>query len=269
MKQNKNGHLPVQLEEQMPVVINPMDAPVSVFKTGLDRRKTNRDALMEWIRSSLIEGRDYGSIMIKGRKSKPSLLKPGAEKICGMLGLIPTFPNLSRFEESAIAGNTINSIILKCELTNQDGKVVGEGIGARFVEQQDKGDLNKSLKMAVKSAMIDSVLRCAGLSEIFTQDMEETHGSSTEQTHTPDPVTEKQLSTIMNLLGDPRVNKDEKRKLSTLVNSDLTKDKAGEILDYFYGISEFKNGDWVKVSPGVFDQRGQDDDEANEKPSLI
>ena len=69
MKQNKNGHLPVQLEEQMPVVINPMDAPVSVFKTGLDRRKTNRDALMEWIRSSLIEGRDYGSIMICSRKN--------------------------------------------------------------------------------------------------------------------------------------------------------------------------------------------------------
>jgi len=125
------------------------------------------------------------------------------------------------------------------------------------------------MELIVLPAMADSVLRCAGLSEIFTQDMEETHGSSTEQTHTPDPETEKQLSTIMNLLGDPRVNKDEKRKLSTLVNSDLTKDKAGEILDYFYGISEFKNGDWVKVSPGVFDQRGQDDDEANEKPSLI
>lgn len=261
MKQNKNGHLPIQLEEQMPVIINPMDAPVSVFKSGLDRRKTNRNTLMEWIRSSLIEGRDYGSITIKGRKSKPSLLKPGAEKICGMLGLIPTFPNLNRFEESVIVGKTINAIILKCELTNQDGKVVGEGVGARFVEQQDNGDLNKSLKMAVKSAMIDAVLRCAGLSEIFTQDMEEKHSSKGEENRESEPVTEKQLSTIMNLLGDPRVNADEKRKLSSLVNSDLTKEKAGEILDYFFGISEFKNGDWVKTSPGVFDQRGRDDEE--------
>ena len=260
MKHNKNGHLPVQLEDPTPVIINPMDAPTSVFKTGLDRRKANRKTLMEWIRSSLVEGRDYGSITIKGKKSKPSLLKPGAEKICGMLGLIPTFPNLNRFEESAISGKTINSIILKCELTNQGGKVVGEGIGARFVEQQDKGDLNKSLKMAVKSAMIDSVLRCAGLSEIFTQDMEETHSSSTEDNSKPDSVTEKQLSTIMNLLGDPRVTADEKRKLSTLVNSGLTKEHASEILDYFFGKKEYQNGKWIKVSYGVFDNRGNDDE---------
>ncbi|MBC8551762.1 MAG: hypothetical protein ISR95_03500 [Candidatus Marinimicrobia bacterium] len=260
MNKSKNGHLPVQLEEQMPVVINPMDAPVSAFKTGLDRRKTNRNALIEWIRDSLVEGRDYGSVMIKGKKSKPSLLKPGAEKICGMLGLIPTFPNLSRFEESALAGKTINAIILKCELTNQNGTVVGEGVGARFVEQQDKGDLNKALKMAVKSAMIDAVLRCAGLSEIFTQDLEEKNSGQRSGGSESESVTEKQLSTLMNLLEDTRVNKDEKRKLSSLVNSDLTKEKAGEILDYFFGVSEYKNGEWVKVAPGVLDHRVQDDD---------
>ena len=38
---------------------------------------------------------------------------------------------------------------------------------------KDKGDINKSLKMAEKSAHIDATLRIAGLSEIFTQDLED------------------------------------------------------------------------------------------------
>ncbi len=59
---------------------------------------------MEWIRSSLVEGRDFGSIMIKGQRSKPSLLKPGAEKIAGMLGLIPRFPNLKQYEDDCNRG---------------------------------------------------------------------------------------------------------------------------------------------------------------------
>lgn len=39
--------------------------------------------------------------------------------------------------------------------------------------EQDSGDLNKALKMAEKSAHIDATLRMAGLSEVFTQDLED------------------------------------------------------------------------------------------------
>lgn len=47
-----------------------------------------------------------------------------------------------------------------------------DGVGARSLEQ-DYGDLNKALKMAEKSAHIDATLRMAGLSEVFTQDLED------------------------------------------------------------------------------------------------
>ena len=63
-------------------------------------------------------------------------------------------------------------IILKCELHTGNGFVAAEGTGARRVDQ-DRGDINKSLKMAVKSAHIDATLRVAGLSELFTQDIED------------------------------------------------------------------------------------------------
>ncbi len=52
------------------------------------------------------------------------------------------------------------------------GRVVAEGVGARSLNQ-DYGDINKSLKMVEKSAHIDATLRLAGLSEVFTQDIED------------------------------------------------------------------------------------------------
>mgnify|MGYP003640846552 FL=1 len=149
-----------------------LDMPVEAFSASLDRRGTNRKALMSWVADALVESVDYGAIMIGGRPSKKSLFKPGSEKICGMLGLRPTFPNLAQYEQAAINGKTIENLLIRCELVNGANLVVSEGVGARAV-RQDNNDLNKSLKMALKSAMIDATLRCAGLSEVFTQDIED------------------------------------------------------------------------------------------------
>lgn len=156
----------------VPAALNPLDLPAEVFRAGLDRRKANRAALMEWIRSALVEGVDFGAIPTRRGPSKPSLWKPGAEKICGMLGLTAHYPTLRDYEQAALSGVALEHIIIRCELRDAAGRVVAEGVGARSL-RQDQGDLNKALKMAEKSAMIDATLRCAGLSEVFTQDLED------------------------------------------------------------------------------------------------
>jgi hypothetical protein len=89
-----------------------------------------------------------------------------------MLGLVPRFPNLDQYEKASLSGTDIKVILLKCELHTPAGFVAAEGTGARTIAQDD-GDINKSLKMAEKSAHIDATLRVAGLSEIFTQDLED------------------------------------------------------------------------------------------------
>jgi len=262
MQNNGNGQM-VEYQDIQPAVLNPMDATPAIFKAGLDRRKENRNTLIDWIRSALIEGRDYGSIMIRGQKSKPSLLKPGAEKIAGMLGLIPRFPNLKEYEDSVINGKPIDAIILKCELQNQVGEVVGEGVGARHTEKQDNGDLNKALKMASKSAMIDATLRCAGISEIFTQDVEDMPefdvGDHQRQqrsvSNDTEYATEKQSAAVRILIDNPKVSSEEKRNLHELLEDGITKLKAKEVLDYFYGPSEYLNGNWVKVYQGELANR--------------
>lgn len=165
---------------------SPLDMPVELFKESLDRRKANRDAMMEWIKESLVEGTDFGRIHFikkaicslgadcKNPKhfAKPSLFKPGSEKILGMLGITINWPALSQYEQMALDGKPIKDIILRCEAISASGEIVAEGMGARSVTQ-DSGDLNKALKMAKKSGMIDMTLTLGGLSEIFTQDIED------------------------------------------------------------------------------------------------
>jgi|FLOH01.1.fsa_nt_gi hypothetical protein len=265
-----NNHAMVETIEAHAIVVNPMDAAPAIFKAGLNRRRDNRKTLMEWIRSALVEGRDYGSIIIKGAQSKPSLFKPGAEKIAGMLGLIPRFPNLPQYEQAVLDGTVITQIILRCVLENQSGNIIGEGVGARNVETQDNGDLNKALKMASKSAMIDAMLRTAGISEVFTQDVEDMSVSvSVETTSLQDGrsktsyayanseqfASEKQVDAVRGLLRNPKVTSEEKQRINEYSASGLTKVKAKELLDYFYGRSEFVNGSWVKGSTGELDQR--------------
>jgi hypothetical protein len=183
--QDGTGAIPITIPS------SPMDYPVERFSQALERREDNRKALLKWIQSNLQAGIDFGQIHVMGKDkcrlakdgrahecidprhwSKPSLWKPGAEKICGMLGLIPRFPNLSEYENVVLRGEDIKIIILKCELHTGSGFVAAEGTGARRIAQ-DNGDINKSLKMAEKSSHIDATLRVAGLSELFTQDLED------------------------------------------------------------------------------------------------
>lgn len=171
-----------------------LDLPSRRFAAKLEKRSKNRKALMQWVAGALIEGIDFGRFhrrWPRGKKAgiectrgehcdddwhftKPSLQKPGSEKIAGMLGLTASWPSLRDYEATAIAGKRIQSIVLRCLLLNGSGQVVGEGVGARRVTEFE--DLNKAFKMAKKSALIDAVLVTAGLSEVFTQDLDEYRG---------------------------------------------------------------------------------------------
>lgn len=168
------------------VAANPLDVSPEAFSGALARRGANRKALMQWIRESLVRDVDYGKIHVvkksdcsKGKFcdnprhfSKDCLFKPGAEKIAGMLGVTPTFPTLHKYEDAALAGVELKQIILRCHMVDSSGRIVADGIGARSLEQ-DYGDINKALKMCSKSAHIDATLRMAGLSEVFTQDLDQ------------------------------------------------------------------------------------------------
>jgi len=220
-----------------------LDMDPAEFAKGLDRRKANRDKLLEWLKEGLTEGEDYGKIHVmpkakcsKGKNctdpnhfSRPTLFKSGAEKIQGYLGLTSVFPHLKQWEEVAMSGNFPESVLLQCQLINPFGQKVGEGMGARILAQDKTSvglDLNKSIKMAKKSALIDAVLSVGGLSEVYTQDIDQMKKDGALDDENQGQQDEKDLKNYPDNPGDYKMPLGQHKGLTLDEISKLEDDKV-------------------------------------------
>lgn len=158
-----------------------------------------RAVINDYIKQNMVEGKDYGSITATTKSgkeftTKPSLFKPGSEKFCSLFKIRATF---KRDDDTAeMLGNTAGIIAYICELVDQQGRVIGEGRGTAKTDPRGEDfDINKQVKIAQKRAQIDAVLRTGGLSDFFTQDMEDAPKEHTGSKFRP--MTEKQLKWLM------------------------------------------------------------------------
>lgn len=160
-----------QASEQKQIIEtrNAYDLEPADFKAGIKRRFSNRKHFLTQIGKALITGTDFGLIEVKGTM-RPCLFKPGAEKIAGLLGVRSRWPTIDEQIDRVQGG--ANCVILKCQLLDREDRIVSEGVGARLLST-DAGDINKAFKMAKKSSLIDAVLNCGGLSELYSQDLED------------------------------------------------------------------------------------------------
>lgn len=193
--------------------------PATDVQARVDTMLANRQHIIDKVKPLLIEGVDIYTL--PGMK-KPSLGKPGAEKMAAIFGLTAKF-EVDK-ETMEVMGATINDkkyIAYVCNLSAK-GRVAGQGRGATFLELQrnsyrmifkeewegltkeqlltcqgplqgkskstgapytywripeapvfDPLALNKAIKMAQKSAFVDAVIRTTGMSDLFTQDLED------------------------------------------------------------------------------------------------
>lgn len=161
-----------------------------------------RAIITEYIKVNMVDGKDYGTISIKGTKSKPSLFKPGAEKFCGLFKIRPTFKK--DVETINMLGDKPGIIGYICELVDSRGRVIGEGRGTSSVNPDGNDfDVNKAVKIAEKRAQIDAVLRTGALSDFFTQDMEDAPRDSGASKPAMDgPATDKQRDLVSKKLKE-------------------------------------------------------------------
>jgi len=124
-----------------------------------------RKDFIEKVNKIMVEKADYH--VIQGRKS---LGKGGAEKIASIFGWHASFT--ADKEALEMFGNAKGLVAFVCTLTDKNGVFVGEGRGSASLDK-NQSDPNKTLKMAQKSAFIDATLRASGLSDFFTQDIED------------------------------------------------------------------------------------------------
>ena len=153
------------------------------------------------IAGTLKSGQDFDTIP---GTNKPTLLKPGAEKILMMFGLTSEYEIIESVEDwsKGVFAYTVRCILSK------DGKKITEGLGncnskedkyryrwvyknevplgidpntlksnqygkLRIENEEIYSQVNTILKMAKKRAQVDATLTVASLSEVFTQDMED------------------------------------------------------------------------------------------------
>lgn len=124
------------------------------------------------IQKTLHQRHDYG--IIPGT-DKPTLLKPGAEKILMMMGLRSEFEiadSTRDFEKGFFQYQ------VRCKLFRGD-MLITEGLGAcntrerKYIKMDPYTLDNTILKMAKKRALVDAALLVASLSDVFTQDLED------------------------------------------------------------------------------------------------
>jgi len=163
------------------------------------------------VRQNMRPGHDFG--VIPGTSNKPTLLKPGAEKIAKLLGLSDTYEIVHCKEDWE---HGFFRYLVKCRLVSiSSGVVISEGLGEcnsmeskyrwRWVFSSELGNdidkdslvtrtvrtrkglakqyrvqnddiyslVNTILKMAKKRALIDAALSSGRLSDVFTQDIED------------------------------------------------------------------------------------------------
>lgn len=145
------------------------------FAVSLEEAGARIKMLGEFVRAHMTEGEDFG--VIPGISTKPTLFKPGAEKLNAIFGLAPIVEITNRVEDwdKGFVAYEIKVTLLNKRTTN----IEAEGIGncnsrERRYKNQDAANIaNTILKMAKKRALIDATLSATRASGIFTQDLED------------------------------------------------------------------------------------------------
>lgn len=226
------------------------------MKVILKQEREKRAYLLRFIRDNLTPGIDYAMIHRKRRNedgkwvsckykdetvlrdkkgaliyqcpdcgAKYSLWKPGAESICGYLRIRPHFEIDHNTIE--ILGLVGKGVAHKCTLIEeQSGEIVSEGGGARTLAQDDN-DINKCIKMSMKSSHIDATCRLKGLSEMFTQDIEDMIGEIGDIFEIT-WKTKAGYDKVRELINDSHIKANLKAILIKGINDDSEEDKMIE-----------------------------------------
>ena len=173
-----------------------------------------------------------------GKKAfnQPILLKAGAEKLAFGFGLCQRYTIESKIEQHDDTG-TFFYYLVRCDLVKPSeygDVVIANSYGSANTAEKRNGfnspadAANSTLKMAQKRALVGAALSISGLSDLFTQDIEnETfmQNADTIVNETPDsPVTTKQIRRLYAIASEHGMNQQQAKQKLAAMGYTSTKD---------------------------------------------
>lgn len=98
--------------------------------TAIQVAVEKRNALVEFVQAIMKEGIDYGAIP---GTDKPTLLKPGAEKLCTLFGYLPAYEIVEKSEDwtgKDHSGEPFFFYHYRCKVADQSGRIIATGEGS-------------------------------------------------------------------------------------------------------------------------------------------
>lgn len=142
------------------------------LEVALQQETEKRRLIDKYIKDNMVYGVDYAEI--PGCGNKPTLLKPGAERVLSLFNLRAEFCfDVPTHECMPQAVKDSGVVCLKCMLHNRNDIVVSEGYGVAEHKERKNWTRNMQMKIAKKRALVDACLSVASLSDRFTQDLED------------------------------------------------------------------------------------------------
>ncbi|MGE4284514.1 MAG: hypothetical protein AB7G87_12485, partial [Clostridia bacterium] len=146
---------------------------VPEFAITLNDAKERIRMLQEFVKEMMVPGQDYGIIP---KCDKPSLFKPGAEKLCDIFGFSKHIEVVNRVEDwdKGLFHYEVKAILIN----KRTGHIEAEGVGScnnrekKYSTSSPYNIINTLLKMAKKRAFIDAALSATKSSGLFSQDLE-------------------------------------------------------------------------------------------------
>jgi len=166
------------IDDHALVVTEPIGGDYLPDVTDIDRAVGVYDKIRLEAVKRLKKGTDFGTIP---GTSKDTLLKPGAEKLCNFFGLSVESETVDSEVDwdKGYAFFRVKTILR----SKKNGQVIATGIGScnsrekKYRHLSEDGGLadllNTIEKMAQKRSHVDATLRGTGLSDIYTQDVED------------------------------------------------------------------------------------------------
>jgi hypothetical protein len=239
-------------EQAITVVAESIPTPIDTRETLVQQALQHYGTLVDFVRSALQSNVDYG--IVPGTK-KPTLFKPGAEKLCRLFQLNPRFELTQKIEDWTGQAHGLDAPLFhyhyRCTLW-RNGEIIAEGEAScnshekKYKNGRVFDSVNTICKMAQKRALVAAVLVATGASEFFTQDMEDLadrFDQDPEKAEKDGLITEttKQIKAIAQVRGVPEKTITEELRTWTDANH-LPRSRSGMNVSQLHILRQYLQG---------------------------